>query len=203
MARVAEPVLGPSDFSTPWCGMAQVHGRRTWREGQPGIRRPGPHAQVESSSEQWRDAAGSLPTFGIRLHRRLARMLIEAYDGTDFGPSRNGDGGYACWRAQCARVWEGDGATARAVCRPSVSSHAHRCLHPYFRGRSMGQISDHRETVMGAMPAGAHSVRECGRATTRRRGQYADLRYPVTHRRLHPCCGAGARWGRVWTIEKR
>ena len=92
MARVAEPVLGPSDFSTPWCGMAQVHGRRTWREGQPGIRRPGPHAQVESSSEQWRDAAGSLPTFGIRLHRRLARMLIEAYDGTDFGPSRNGEG---------------------------------------------------------------------------------------------------------------
>jgi hypothetical protein len=60
----------------------------------------------------------------------LAHMLTRAYDGTDFQPSRNGD---------------------------------------------------------GAMPAGAHSMRECGRATARRRGRFADLRYPATPTFAHIC----------------
>ena len=37
-ARVAEPVLGLSHFSTRWCGMAQVHGH-VWREGHGEDRR--------------------------------------------------------------------------------------------------------------------------------------------------------------------
>ena len=36
-ARVVEPVLGPSHFSTPWCGMAQVCARSG--EGQREMRR--------------------------------------------------------------------------------------------------------------------------------------------------------------------
>jgi hypothetical protein len=43
-ARVVEPVLGPSHFSTPWCGM--MHGAsargNAWREGQGEVWRPGP-----------------------------------------------------------------------------------------------------------------------------------------------------------------
>ena len=31
-------VLGPSDFSTAPCGMAQVHAAYAWREGQPEMR---------------------------------------------------------------------------------------------------------------------------------------------------------------------
>ena len=77
-------------------------------------------------------------------------------------------------RAQSARVWEGDGATAQAVCRPWVSG-SHRCLHTYWRGRSMGQIFDHRETVMGAALAGAHSLRESRGAMARRRRLLFDL----------------------------
>jgi hypothetical protein len=36
--RDAEPVLGPSDFSTAPCGVAQVHEANGWREGQPEMR---------------------------------------------------------------------------------------------------------------------------------------------------------------------
>ena len=73
----------------------------------------------------------------------LAHMLARAVDGTDFRPSRNGDGGCARWRAQPARVSGSDGATAQAVCRRWVSG-SHRWLHTCWRGRSMGQIFDHR-----------------------------------------------------------
>jgi hypothetical protein len=36
--RDAELVLGPSDFSTAPCGMAQVHAAYAWREGEPEMR---------------------------------------------------------------------------------------------------------------------------------------------------------------------
>jgi hypothetical protein len=42
-------------------------------------------------------------------------------------------------------------------------------------GGPMGQIFDHRETVMGAAPAGAHSLRENRRAMARRRRLLFDL----------------------------
>ena len=78
--------------------------------------------------------------------------------------------GCAGWRAQPARELESDGATARAVCRPSVSSHTD-ALHTCWRGQSTRPIFDHRETVMGAVPAGAHSLRESRGAMAVRRRQ--------------------------------
>jgi hypothetical protein len=48
-------------------------------------------------------------------------------------------------------------------------------LHTCWRGRSMGQIFDHRETVMGAALAGAHSLRESRGAMARRRRLLFDL----------------------------
>ena len=42
-----------------------------------------------------------------------------------------------------------------------------------------------RFTVMGAVPARAHSLRESGRAMARRCGQFAELRYPVTPMLAH------------------
>ena len=43
-------------------------------------------------------------------------------------------------------------------------------MHAGVAWRSMGQIFDHRETVMGAVPAGAHSLRESrGAMAVRRR----------------------------------
>ena len=65
---------------------------------------------------------------------------------------------------------ESDGATARAVCRPSVSSHTD-ALHTCWRAQSTRPIFDHRETVMGAVPAGAHSLRESRGAMAVRRRQ--------------------------------
>ncbi len=71
----------------------------------------------ESVEGRWRDGAGSLPTFGIQSHTDACRYVeASADDGTDFGPSRNGE---------------------------------------------------------GAAPAGAQSLRECGRAMARRHGQFA------------------------------
>ena len=52
---------------------------------------------------------------------------------------------------------------------------SHRCLHTCWRGRSMGPIFDHRETVMGAALAGAHSLRESRGAMARRRRLLFDL----------------------------
>jgi hypothetical protein len=115
-----------------------------------------------------------LPTLGIRVTPMLAHLLARAVDGTDFRPSRNGDGGCARWRAQPARVSGSDGATAQAVCRPWVSG-SHRWLHTCWRGRSMGQIFDHRETVMGSALAGAHSLRESRGAMARWRRLLFDL----------------------------
>jgi hypothetical protein len=72
----------------------------------------------ESLGERWRDGAGSLPILGYPVTPVLAHMLARAVDGTDFRPSRNGD---------------------------------------------------------GAVPAGAHSLREFGRAMARQRRLLFDL----------------------------
>jgi hypothetical protein len=73
---------------------------------------------------------------------------------------------------------------------PTLGIGSHRCLHTSGRGRAVGQIFDHRETVMGAALAGAHSLRESRGAMARRRRQFADLGYCRSHRWLHTCwCG--------------
>ena len=79
-----------------------------------------------------------------------------------------------------------------AVFRPSVSSHTRTLAHmlaPLYDG------TDFRPSRNGdgVAPAATHRLRECGRAMTRRRGQFADLRYPFTPTLAHKV-GAVGRW---------
>ena len=134
----------------------------------------------ESVGERWRDGASSLPALGIRSHRCLHPYWRgQAVDGTYFGPSRNGDAGlHRLPRAQSARVWESDGATARAVCRPWVTGLTDACTHvvaPAVDGADFGPSRNGN----GAASAATHSLRECGRAMARRRGQFAYDWLPV------------------------
>ena len=65
--------------------------------------------------------------------------------------------------------------TRAGLPRPSKTGiRSLRCLHTRWRGRSTRPIFDCRETVMGLCRL-AHTLRKCGRATARRRGQFADL----------------------------
>jgi hypothetical protein len=121
---------------------------------------------------------GQFADLGYPVTPMLAHKWTRAYDGADFGPSRNGDG------------------TVPAVARS---------LREYGRAmaRRRGQFADlgYPVTPMlarklaqvvgatdfgpsrngdGTEPAAARRLRECGRATARRRGQLADLGYPVT-----------------------
>jgi len=117
----------------------------------------------------------------------LAPMLARAVDGTDFLQSRNGDGGCGGWRAQSARVWKRASATAQAVCRPwGIRSHTDAWTLVVAQAVDWTDFRQSRNGD-GAAAAGAHSPRECWRGTARRRGQFADLGYPVSHRCLHPC----------------
>ena len=108
--------------------MAQVHlSANTWWEGRPGMWRPGPAHRCHSTQCDRRRWA--VCRHSVSSHTRtLAHMLAQLYDGTDFRPSRNGD---------------------------------------------------------GVAPAATHRLRECGRAMTRRPGQFTDLRYPVTPTLAH------------------
>ena len=101
----------------------------------------------------------------------LAHMSTRAVDGTDFRPSRNGDGAVPagahslreCGRAMARR--RGQFADLRYPVTPTL---AHMLMRAYD-GTDFGP-SRHGE---GAAPAGAQSLRECGRAMARRRGQFA------------------------------
>jgi hypothetical protein len=75
---------------------------------------------------------------------------VHAYSCILRGAAPQRPEGCAGWRAQLARVSETDGATARAVCRPSVSGHTHACTHVGAGGR-WDRLStfEKRETVMG------------------------------------------------------
>ena len=118
-------------------------------------------------------------------HRCFASTFSWADDGTDFGPFRNGEGAAPagalslreCGRAMARR--RGHFADLRYPATPTLA-------HTLMRaddGTDFGPLRNGE----GAAPAGAHSLRECGRAMARRREQFGDLRYPVTHRCLHPC----------------
>ena len=54
----------------------------------------------------------------------------------------------------------------------------------------------------GTVRAAAHSLRACGGAMARRRGQFGDLGYPVTKMLAHTLA-RGGRCGRFSTVEKR
>ncbi len=103
----------------------------------------------------------------------LAHMLTRAYDGTDFQP-------YGAMPAGAHSMRECGRATARRRGRfadlryPATPTFAHM-----FTRAVDGTDFQPSRNGDGAAPAGAHSMRECGRAMARRRGQFADLRYPV------------------------
>jgi hypothetical protein len=61
----------------------------------------------------------------------------------------------------------------------------------------IGQIFDHEETVMGLRRLPRTTVRECGRAMTRRRGQFADFGIQ-SHRRLDTSCAGRAVDGQIF-----
>ena len=101
----------------------------------------------ESVGERWRDGAGSLPTLGIRSHRCWhaswrGRSMRQTWDHreTAMGLCRLS-------RTVCESVGERwrDGAGSL----PTLGIRSHRCWHASWRGRSMRQTWDHRETAMG------------------------------------------------------
>ena len=157
-------------------------------------------AVCESMAERWRDGAGSLPTLGIRSHRCLHTSGRGHTMGQILDHRETAMGLCRLSRA----VWESVGGRWRdgAGSLPTLGIGSHRCLHTSGRGRAVGQIFDHRETVMGAALAGAHSLRESRRAMARRRRQFAGLGYPG-HTDACTHVGAGGRWDRFSTIEKR
>ena len=182
-------------------------------------------------------------------------MLTRAYDGTDFQPSRNGDGAMpagahsmrACGRATARRrgrfadlrypvipmlstCWRGRTMgqildrretvmglcrLARTVCEsvggrwrdgtgslPTFGIQSHRCLHPCFRGRTMGQILDRRETAMGLCRL-ARTV--CESVGGRWRDGAGSLPTFGIQSHTDACIYVfvGGQWDRFWTVEKR
>jgi hypothetical protein len=142
-------------------------------------------AVCESMGGRWRDGAGSLPTLGIGSHRCLHTSGSGRAAGQILDHRETAMGLCRLSRAVCESMggrWR-DGAGSL----PTLGIGSHRWLHTSGRGRAVGQIFDHRETVMGAALAGAHSLRESWGAMARRRGQFADLGYCRSHRWLHTC----------------
>jgi hypothetical protein len=101
----------------------------------------------EHVRERWRYGAGSLPTFGIRPHRRMHTCLRGRSTRPIFDHRETVMGLCRLARTVCEHVRERwrDGAGSL----PTFGIQSHRCLHPCFRGRSMGQLFDLGETVMG------------------------------------------------------
>jgi len=105
-------------------------------------------------------------------------MLARAVDAADFRPSRNGDGTVpagahslrACQGAMAVR--RGQFADLRYPATPTLAHMLTRAVD--------GTAFQPSRNGDGAVPAGAHSLRACQGALARRRGQFADLRYPVT-----------------------
>jgi hypothetical protein len=154
----------------------------------------------EHVRERWRYGAGSLLILGYPATPMYAHMLARAVDAADFRPSRNGDGTVpagahslrACQGAMAVR--RGQFADLRYPVTPMLAS--------MFSWAVDGTAFRPWRNGDGAVPAGAHSLRESWRAMARRRGQFADLRYPVIPT-LCTHVGAGSRRGRFSTIEKR
>jgi hypothetical protein len=135
-------------------------------------------AVCENVGERWRDGAGSLPDLGYRVTPMLAHKWTRAGGGADFGPSRNGDGTVPAV-AHGLRDCEGVMARRRGqfadLGYPVTPMLAHKWTQAYD-GADFGPSRNGDGTV----PAVARSLREYGRAMARRRGQLADLGYPVT-----------------------
>ena len=111
--------------------------------------RPGPAHRWHPTQGDGTTARGSFPTFGIQSHTDACTHVGAVVRWDRFSTIEKRRWGCAGCHAPSARVRESDDATARAVCRPSVSVHTDACTQSW-RGRSVdGQIFDHPETVMG------------------------------------------------------
>ena len=110
--------------------------------------RPGPAHRWHPTQGDGTTARGSFPTFGIQSHTDACTHVGAVVRWDRFSTIEKRRWGCAGCHAPSARVRESDDATARAVCRPSVSVHTDACTQSW-RGRSMRQIFDHPETVMG------------------------------------------------------
>ena len=106
---------------------------------------PWPRTVCESVGERWRDEAGCVPTLGLRSHRCVhacwrGRSMGQIFD------CREAEVGLCPWpRTVCESV--GERWSDEAGCLPTLGLRSHRCLHACWRGRSMGQIFEHREAA--------------------------------------------------------
>ncbi len=68
----------------------------------------------------------------------------------------------------------------------SLGIRSYRCLHVSMLAQAF-DAADFRlsRNSDGTVPAAAHSLRACGGAMARRRGQFSDLGYPVTKMLAH------------------
>ena len=87
---------------------------------------------------------------GYPVAPRLARMLAWEVDGTDFRPSRNGDGAHSV-AAHSLRACRGAMVRRRRL-NAYLGFPVTRCLHACLHGKLMGPIFDCREAVMGPTP---------------------------------------------------
>ena len=111
--------------------------------------RPGPAHRWHPTQGDGTTARGSFPTFGIQSHTDACTHVGAVVRWDRFSTIEKRRWGCAGCHAPSARVRESDDATARAVCRPSVSVHTDACTQSWRRRSVDCQIFDHPETVMG------------------------------------------------------
>ncbi len=103
----------------------------------------------------------------------LADMLTRVDDGTDFGPLRNGDGTMPAQSGahslrECVKAMAPRRGQLTDLRNPATPT-----LAPMLMRADDGTDFGPLRNGEGALPAGAHSLRECGRAMVRRHGQFA------------------------------
>ena len=187
-------------FSTALCGMVQVRRRQTsGGRVNPGYGDPDRGTSVVQLRPialrrgQFADRYPVTPVLACKqVWRKWRARLIWTIE------KRRWD--CAGCRAQSARVWEGDGPTARAFCRSRVSGHTDACTHVGVGGRwdRFSSIEKRRWDCAGC---GAQSARvwEGDGATAR-----AVCRPWVSgHTDACTQVDAGGLWDRFSTIEKR
>ena len=143
---------------------------------------------------------GSLAILGIRslrcLHTRwrgrATRPILDCRE-TVMGLS-------GLPRTVCERVGERwrDGAGSLAI----LGIRSLRCLHTRWRGRRDAADFRLSRNGDGTVRAAAHSLRACGGAMARRRGQFGDVGYPATKMLAHTLARA-VDAARFSTVEKR
>ena len=157
-------------------------------------------AVCESVGGRRRDGAGILPISGIRSHRCLHTSGRGRAVGQILDHRETAMGLCRLSRAVCERMAERwrDGAGSL----PTLGIGSHRCLHTSGRGRAAGQILDHRETAMGLCRLSRAVCESMGGRWRDGAGSLPTLGI-AGHTDACTHVGAGGRWDRFSTIEKR